>query len=268
LLQNGTNHSCHHPPQHKIDIKKIRNNPSALHNTEKKLNDRKLMLNGERPVECSYCWDIEDLGHNYVSDRFVKSTDDNWSLPFLSEIKNVGFESDINPTYVEVAFENTCNLTCAYCSPDISSSWYKEVSKYGAYPTRYKQGDLEWIEKSGRMPIKSQTENAYVDAFWKWWPELYKTLKVFRITGGEPLLASSTWKALKIINDNPKKDLSLSINTNLCVKETLVDKLIDYSNKIASKIKQVEIHTSCEAASKQAEYIRYGLNYSTFLKNT
>ena len=28
-------------------------------------------------------------------------------------------------------------------------------------------------------------DQSHVEAFWKWFPDLYKTLEVFRITGGE-----------------------------------------------------------------------------------
>ena len=30
--------------------------------------------------------------------------------------------------------------------------------------------------------------NPYVDAFWRWWPELSKELEEIRVTGGEPLM--------------------------------------------------------------------------------
>jgi organic radical activating enzyme len=267
LLHNGTNHSCHHPPQHKIDIEEIKRNPSALHNTKQKKEERNLMLKGERPSGCEYCWDIEDLGKSYISDRMIKSTDRNWSLPYLGKIKDNRVNQDINPSYLEVAFESTCNLKCAYCSPDISTSWYQEVKKYGPYPTRFNQGDLEWIEKNGRLPIKDSNKNEYIEAFWKWWPELYSGLKVFRITGGEPLLSDSTWKVLELINLNPKSDLTLSINTNLSVAKSRIDKLIEYTNTISEKIEKFEIHTSCEAVASKAEYIRYGLDYKIFIGN-
>ena len=52
-LQNGTAHSCHHPPVHKIDIGELKNNPSALHNTEHKKTRRKQMLDGERPMNAT-----------------------------------------------------------------------------------------------------------------------------------------------------------------------------------------------------------------------
>lgn len=267
LLQNGTNHSCHHPPQHKVNLEDVKKDPSKLHNTEKKKEDRKLMLKGERPKGCDYCWNIEDQGKSFLSDRILKSVDKHWSLGFIDEILDKEIREDIIPTYVEVAFENTCNLKCAYCSPDISSSWYNEIKQYGPYPTRFKQGSLEWLEESQRTPIKNAATNEYIDAFWQWWPQLYPKLKVFRITGGEPLLSSSTWRALSYIEENPKKDLILSINTNLCVKEDLLSKLIRHTESVSTKIKQIEIHTSCEATSGCAEYIRFGLSYNLFISN-
>ena len=61
-LTTGLNNSCYHPPLHRIPVQEIKRNPGALHNTEHKKQQRKLMLQGERPGECQYCWNMEDLG--------------------------------------------------------------------------------------------------------------------------------------------------------------------------------------------------------------
>ena len=53
-LATGLNNSCYHPPLHAIDPDAIAINPSALHNTEHKKTQRKIMLKQERPTECSY----------------------------------------------------------------------------------------------------------------------------------------------------------------------------------------------------------------------
>ena len=58
-LQNGTTHSCHHPTVHNIPLTELAENPTALHNTNYKKEQRKLMLEGQRPKECEYCWNIE-----------------------------------------------------------------------------------------------------------------------------------------------------------------------------------------------------------------
>ena len=74
-LQNGYNHSCHHPSAHKIPIEEVKANPAALHNSIYKKEQRAKMLNGVRPKECDYCWKIEDLDKDYFSDRHYKTAD-------------------------------------------------------------------------------------------------------------------------------------------------------------------------------------------------
>ena len=72
-LGSGQTTSCHHPPAHLIDVDKVNNNSRLLHNTDQKKEDRRKMLAGERPSGCEYCWKIEDMDTNAVSDRVYKS---------------------------------------------------------------------------------------------------------------------------------------------------------------------------------------------------
>ena len=264
-LQTGQTHSCHHPVTRKIPVEEIQANPTAIHNTEHKKNMRALMLKGQRPEECEYCWKIEDLPGDHFSDRTYKSTDYIWSVDYLKDIVDAGSHGNIIPTYLEVSFENTCNFKCMYCTPDVSSKWMEEVERFGPYPTGH--GDLRYIEKVGKLPIPQREYNPYVEAFWKWWPELYPKLKVFRITGGEPLLSKNTWKVLDYIIENPRPDLSIAINTNMQPPDDLLDRLIEKINLLDGKLKDLTIFTSCEAAGKQADYIRYGMNYDKWLSN-
>ena len=85
-LQLGHTHSCHHPRTHKISLNELKRNPSALHNTQYKKIRRKEMLDGKRPSECDYCWNVEDNSDRF-SDRVFKSNE-SWSLPHMDEIKN------------------------------------------------------------------------------------------------------------------------------------------------------------------------------------
>ncbi len=50
-LQNGFNHSCHHPSVHKIPLNQVDRDPSSLHNTRYKKLRRKEMLEGKRPKQ-------------------------------------------------------------------------------------------------------------------------------------------------------------------------------------------------------------------------
>ena len=129
-LGNGTTHSCHHPSPHKIPLDELKNNPSALHNTNYKKRQRKAMLNGQRPKECDFCWRVEDNGE--TSDRVYKSLDQ-FSFEHHDKIAELVGDEDIFPTYVEVSFGNTCNFKCAYCGPPYSSQWQQEIKNGGAY---------------------------------------------------------------------------------------------------------------------------------------
>lgn len=267
LLYNGETHSCHHPSRHKITMDDIKDNPKGIHNTAVKINARKDLLDGKQTPECDYCWNIENLNNDWVSDRIYKSTT-SWALPYLDEVKKSGLGEQIDPTYMEVAFENTCNFKCLYCSPESSSRWQEEVTSHG--PIQFDTWglhDVEWLRKAGRLPIHRDAPNPYIDAFWEWWPELYPKLHTFRITGGEPLLSKHTWKVLDYIKENPNPNLTLAINTNMNVPNKLIDKLVDTLNEISPHIHQFDIYTSVESTGDHAEYTRYGMEYKEFIDN-
>ena len=268
-LQTGHNHSCHHPRTHKISEKEIARNPSALHNTQYKKLRRREMLTGKRPEECDYCWGVEDNSDRF-SDRVFKSNE-SWSKPHFDEIVNSDWRENINPRYVEVAFSNACNFKCSYCGPPYSSTWMQEIKKHGAYPTSDKFNSMEGMEAEDKVPILHTEPNPYVKAFWKWWPELYRDLHTFRITGGEPLLSKDTWKVLDYIIEepNPNKDLQLAINSNLGIPDNLVDNFIEKIQRIEDeeRVKEFIIFTSVDTWGEQAEYIRNGLEFNRFWDN-
>jgi organic radical activating enzyme len=267
-LQTGHTHSCHHPQTHKIPLEELAVNPSALHNTNFKKLQRKKMIDGERPEECDYCWRVEDTPGAGLSDRVYKSADD-WAFPYINDIAKSNWDDNVFPSYMEVSFSSVCNFKCSYCSPQVSSKWMEEIEKYGPYPTSTQFGNVEWLKHQNAMPIAHKDENPYVEAFWKWFPDAYTKLEHFRITGGEPLLTKDIWKVLDYVIENPNPNLQLSINTNMCPPDKLMDKFIEKIKIICTenKVKQFKIFTSAEAHGKQAEYIRHGLNYDEWLNN-
>ena len=266
LLQNGYNHSCHHPAPHKIPLHEIEVNPAALHNSKFKKEQRAKMLNGERPSECGYCWKIEDLGNDYFSDRHYK-TSDTWAWDRFEDIAKSNSQDDVYPSYLEVSFSNACNFACAYCSPEISSKWMEDIKQNGEYPTKHGSHNLDYLKESGKIPYKNSEHNPYVEAFWKWFPDALPHLKVLRITGGEPTMSKDTWKLLDYLIENPRKDLDIAINSNLCVTDVLIKKLILKINQLADVGVKVDVYTSLESTGKQAEYARDGLNYYTWIEN-
>lgn len=263
-LQTGETHSCYHPPPHKIPLDEIIINPGALHNTEEKKLQRLEMLNGKKPQGCSYCWKIEDLGKDYISDRLIKTssiyTDDR-----IKEIEDNEWNFNVNPEYIEISFSNECNFRCGYCHPKASSRYWNEIKKFGPYDssTEHRQ-DIDWFKIYQR-----EEDNPYVDAWNKWWPEVSKTLNILRITGGEPLLHKTTWNLLEDLKYNPKPNLQIEINSNLGMKTDLVIKLTDCINHLIDnkKIKNFKLYTSIDTWTRRAEYVRDGLDLKLWEKN-
>jgi organic radical activating enzyme len=230
-LTNGMTHSCYHPPTHKIPLEELEHNISALHNTKEKKEQRRQMLKGEKPEGCSYCWKIEDTGAR--SDRVYRSGE-YWAQESREDIMEAGAHGNINPRYVEVNFNQACNFKCSYCSPHLSTAWQEEIEEYGEYPTTAPHNNITSLSNKGLMPLKiSQDDNPYVQAFWKWWPDMYKNLRVFRMTGGEPLMDKNTFRVLEYVYENPNKDLELSITSNMCpVNDMLFERFLDSVKKL------------------------------------
>ena len=128
-LGSGQTTSCHHPPAHLIDVDKVSINPRLLHNTDQKKEDRRKMINGERPPGCEYCWKIEDMGRDAVSDRVYKSRI--YPIEALHEAYQTPVDQDVNLRTLEIAFDRTCQFACSYCTPAFSSRWVNDIRKNG-----------------------------------------------------------------------------------------------------------------------------------------
>lgn len=265
-LQNGFNHSCHHPDLHKIPLDELNEGANALHNTRFKKELRRQMKRGVRPKECDYCWRVEDTAKDQFSDRFVKSADW-WAESRFDEVKNLPDDANINPSYLEVSFSHHCNFRCVYCAPNVSSAIWQNFKKHGPYVGRDSIADLE---KMGRNPYPINAKNPYVDAFWQWFPRISHDLKVLRITGGEPLLTENTFRVLEYLHEQPQKEMKLFVNSNLCVPDRFLNRFIEKANRVAqaAAIGSLEIYTSVDTHGAQAEYIRTGMDYQKWLTNT
>jgi len=267
----GKTHSCHHPSAHKIPLEELQKNPSALHNTNFKKQQRKLMLEGKRPSECDYCWRVEDSKKEDVvySDRITKSADQ-WARPFLEEVSSLPWDANVNPSYLEVDFDTTCNFKCAYCMPSYSTTWQQEIKQHGPYKlTGATIHDLDYLKSTNSLPILQSDHNPYIDAFWEWWPDAVKDLQVFRITGGEPLLSKNTFKVLDYLIENPQPQMEFNVNTNLGIPDNILDTFIEKMQIIQKNkcVKSFKLYTSNEAHGKQAEFIRFGLVYDKWFNN-
>lgn len=265
-IPSGRTHSCYHPPTHKIPKKELLIASDALHNTDYKKEQRKKMLEGDRPSECSFCWDIEDS--NNISDRAYRSFDV-YEPGLINEAIAHGFTGNPAPRYLEVNFNQACNFKCSYCSPHLSTEWHKEIKKYGGYELiGSTHNDDGWLSSDEWAPNNS-LDNPYLLAFWEWFPAIYHNLRTFRMTGGEPLMDKNTFKIFEYIKQNPSKKLHLSITSNCCPPKGQWQKFIDSLKEVtdAEAIEHFMLFCSLDSWGPQAEYIRHGLHFDTLHKN-
>ena len=261
-LGSGMSTSCHHPPAHKIDAEAIQTNPSAIHNTVEKKIDRLNMQLGNRPRGCEYCWKIEDMGRDAISDRVYKSRI--YPIEALNEAYTKPHQEDVNLRTLEIAFDRTCQFACSYCNPAFSSTWVRDIQRNGAYERLVSDGRNHFTHSHDSSQLYRFGEtNPYVEAFFQWWEtDLHKTLQELRITGGEPLMSGDTWKLLDWFKNNRgKSQTRLAINSNLG-QEVDLDRLLGSIEGL-----EVDIYTSQESVYDQAEYIRDGLNYTQWINN-
>jgi|TARA_R110000803_G_C11988913_1_gene321676 organic radical activating enzyme len=261
-LGNGRTASCHHPEAHYIPTKEIFSSPSALHNTKFKKEQRKKMLDGERPSECGYCWRVEDADSVVHSDRTYKSTI--YTDEEIAELQSLGWDADVDPKTLEISFDNLCNLSCSYCNAEFSSTWSNDIKKNGIYEGMETGGGQTYQNDGSHayaFDPKKPEKNFFIQSFFKWFDaSLKNNLKELRVTGGEPTRSPQFWELVDRCED---VDFKFAVNSNLIMGKPRLDRLVECSKKF----KQFDLYTSCEASGKAAELIRSGLNYEDWLDN-
>ena len=261
-LGSGQTTSCHHPLPHAIDVSELSSNPKALHNTQKKKMEREQMQKGERPSGCEYCWKIEDIGRDNISDRVYKTVI--YSDEDLAHAYRTPASQDVDLRTLEIAFDRTCQFACSYCNPAFSSTWVNDIKRNGPYTNLTSDGRNHFSHVHEHSQLYKFGEiNPYVEAFFKWWEsDLHKTLQELRVTGGEPLMSAHTWQLIEWFKNNRgRSNTRLALNSNLGT-DVDIDRLLSAINGVT-----IDLYTSNEAIGLEAEYIRDGLVFDDWANN-
>jgi hypothetical protein len=263
-LNSGMTTSCHHPLPHWVSEEEVIANPKALSNTARKKQERLEMQQGKRCHGCDYCWRVEDLGPDQISDRVYKSV--LYSDDDLNRAMSSDYQEDVDLKYLEISFDRVCNLACTYCNPAFSTTWAKDIKQNGPYIAIGKDGQNHYGHAHNQAGKYDNIEsNPYVEAFFKWWEsDLHRTLTHLRLTGGEPLMSSHTWKLLDWFKEHKtRSDIYFAINTNLITKSSIIDRLIESTRHLEN----FHIYTSCEAMGDMANYVRDGFEWEIWTAN-
>jgi organic radical activating enzyme len=252
-LYKGETASCHRCEPIKINPDTF----DTFHNTDQKQRDRKKMLDGSWPdsVSCYYCREVEQSGG--ASDRTRHLSIPNQSPPEL-ELDPTAVV--VQPTILEIFFNNQCNLSCLYCGPAISSKINSEYKKYG----RFEKNGLI-LESINIDPSHS----ALLEKFWIWMTAHSTNLVRFTISGGESFYQPELETCLEYFESSKHPNLELCLITNLTLPPVKLEQYIQRFKKLLSsrKLKRIDLTCSIDCLGAEQEYTRYGLEVDKWISN-
>jgi hypothetical protein len=227
-----------------------------FHNLPRKLQDRRMMLEGKWPGGgCEYCKDIEQAGGH--SDR-MHNLDIRGLTP--PELEDDPTAIEVTPRILEIFAQNTCNLSCTYCNPYLSSKIEQEHRKFGTFE---KQG-----VKLGVPEIPALTD-AYFEKFMSWLERNIHQLRRLHLLGGETFIQHELMnRVLDILERHPSPELQFCIFSNMNVPDRYWD---EYTGRIQDlqqrgHIEVFDLTASIDCWGAEAEYARFGLNLEKFEK--
>jgi len=253
FLNKLTTASCHRVGSSKFDL----DNFDDFHNTPKKLEDRRRMLEGKWPDGgCSYCKDIEAVGG--WSDR-LHNLDIRGLTPPELEIDPTAVS--VTPRILEIFAQNTCNLSCIYCSGSLSSKIEQESIKYG-----------EFDSGGVTIPIintPTTSVQKYFDRLMLWLEKNILQLRRLHLLGGETFIQHQLMNSvLTILENNPNPDLQLCVFSNMNVPDRYWNLYINRIKDLQHRghIQRFDLTASIDCWGPEQEYVRSGLDLDKFEK--
>lgn len=250
-LYNGETNSCH-----RVQLSPIPED-FDFHNTPKKIQDRKLMLEGKWPQGgCEHCQRIEAVGGR--SDRQFQTEVPDLSPPEL-DIDPTAVH--VTPRLVEVYLDNVCNMSCIYCEDKFSSRIQHENEKFGRF--QYKNLVIDNIS------TRATNFDEMLEKFWHWLDTNYLYVHRLHVLGGEPFFQSQFDTFLNFLESHSNPMLTFNIVSNLMVSRRKLESTVERIKKLIlqKKIKQFDLTCSIDCWGPEQEYIRHGIDMATWQDN-
>ena len=219
---------------------------------------RRRMMAGETLSECEVCNDRllnTNVYRTYFDHLFQHK------LPEVYDNTLPDGTTTMVPVSWDYRFSNLCNFKCRTCGDMLSSSWESEQKQN--HMVDWANPKNNWMRDSIRAQIKNFQENQ-IEAEFAEAVESHSVEEVYWV-GGEPLMYEQHWRYMKrIVELGDGGNLYARYNTNL----SRVDyRSVNLYRDILSNIQDWQICASLDGTGATGEYIRTGLDYTTFLSN-
>jgi len=219
------------------------------YNTKSFKDLRKDLLNGVKNSQCEYCWKGEAVNTHSMRHAMLGWMDQ-WEVG--ETIRNAVAEDytvdepEIN--YLDVRFDNTCNLRCRSCGPEYSSTWYPE--------------ELEMVEKK-IIVNNNLTRFHKADVSVESLKQNLRSCHRIYFAGGEPLIMPQHYEILDYFLELGNTDIDIFYNTNFSKLTHSKFDVIEYWKKF----KRVTVSASLDGSYKRGEYARKNLSWEQVVKN-
>lgn len=239
-------YNCHRAYPERVNLEWLEENPGRLFHTDTMLEDRRLMLDNKSCASCHHgCYKYEEQG--LLSTRLIDFDGKEKVTDPKNEMEHLG-----------IMLSSDCNLACVYCTPELSTSWQREITEGGEYKLgentiKNDNFSLLW----SKMKQKSRSTGSKFFSLLLKEITLAKSLKKISVLGGEPLLANELVELLKIAHDNQIPEIELI--TGLGVSTSRLTNLLE-----KTKGKKMKFSISAESTNKFFEFIRYGGDWTQF----
>ena len=205
-------------------------------------NLRNEFLEGNKPKNCSVCWEDEDNGYTSKRENYNKIIKD--YLGDWADAENLVKEPlSEYPIDFQVILTNACNLKCRSCGSSHSTEWYKELKTMPLEDIVGIDNHLYELPHGQAGGAKSE----FITSMEEWLPYA----KRIEIVGGEPFYTKNWENAWEVMIE---KDLAKNITLNMSSNGTIFnEKLL---RRIADNFKQVGIGLSIDGLGPTFEYLR------------
>jgi len=238
----------------KAEIGSLKENTLAeIWNNDKTKQMRLNFLNGIEEPNCSICNRRAGLGHAHKNEYNRIFFDGDEEVRKIVESTNPDGSLDEHKLYyIDVRYNNLCNLSCRSCSPHCSTSWVLDHRKL--------YNIVEKREKDDGFQFPGKTEGQALEEIL---PHL-ATAKMIYFAGGQPLMQKEHYEVLNKLIELGNTDLEIRYNTNFSnFKLKKYDNVLEYWKKFSN----VHVYASLDGSYEKGEYWRNGIDWKQVVEN-
>lgn len=219
---------------------------------------RRRMLAGETLPECDVCNSQllnTDVYRSYFNRLFSHKYPD-----ILANTDPEG-RTTLKPVSWDYRFSNLCNFKCRMCGDMLSSAWESEQRSNAMID--WSNSKNNWMRPEVKEQI-TQFQDTVIEQEFSLAVEEHRVEEVYWV-GGEPLMYEQHWRYMqRIIELGDGPSVYARYNTNLSRINYRGSNLF---SDVLARLRDWQVCASLDGTGPTGEYIRTGLDYSTYVAN-